>query len=216
MIKLEEKVDEAAALLHRKEPFEDSRRRKLYVDKGIIEIAAHLVYELDANGKQLRVIKFTDYTAETVRSMYTSAAELRSKWSDAVQRQTIIQAFEERGISFDELAEAAGQPDADPFDLLCNVAFNAPLRTRRERADCLRKEPRGFLARFAGQARLILDEILSKYVEFGIAQFKVPDILKVPPISRHGNVMEITQLFGGPDQLREALSEMQALLYASG
>src|SRR2546429_9993985 len=30
--------------------------RKFYVDKGSVEIAAHLVYELDANGKQLRVV----------------------------------------------------------------------------------------------------------------------------------------------------------------
>jgi type I restriction enzyme, R subunit len=29
--------------------------RKYYVDAGSVEIAAHLVYELDANGKQLRV-----------------------------------------------------------------------------------------------------------------------------------------------------------------
>jgi len=36
--------------------------------------------------------------------------------------------------AFDELAETAKQPDADPFDLLCHLAFNAPLRTRRERA----------------------------------------------------------------------------------
>ena len=43
--------------------------QKYYVDSGAVEIAAHLVYELDANGKQLRVVKFTEYTAEKVRSM---------------------------------------------------------------------------------------------------------------------------------------------------
>ena len=45
--------------------------------------SAHFVSELDAEGKQLRVVSFTDYTGEKVRSMYPSAAELRSKWSDA-------------------------------------------------------------------------------------------------------------------------------------
>ena len=44
----------------------------------------------------------------------------------------IIKALDDRGISFDELAAAAKQPDADPFDLLCHIAFNSPLRTRRE------------------------------------------------------------------------------------
>ena len=37
-------------------PTEDSRR-KYYVDGGSVEIAADLVYELDADGKQLRVVK---------------------------------------------------------------------------------------------------------------------------------------------------------------
>ncbi len=60
-----------------------------------------------------------------------------------------------------------------------------------------------------------LGEILEKYAEHGTAQFKIPEILKVPPISRHGNVLEIAQKFGGPDRLREALAEMQGLLYAA-
>ena len=190
-------------------------RRKYYADGGHVEIAAHLVYELDPDGKQLRVVKFTDYTAEKVRNLYTSAAELRARWSDAEQRATIIAALEDRGISFEELAEATKQPDADPFDLLCHVDFNAPLRSRRERAERLRKEKKGFFDRYGPEARQILDQILEKYAEHGTAQFKIPEILKVPPISDHGNVMEIAAKFGGPDRLRQALADMQSLLYAA-
>jgi type I restriction enzyme R subunit len=189
--------------------------RKYYVDNGSVEIAAHLVYELDPDGKQLRVVKFTDYTAEKVRSMYASAAALRSKWSNAEERVTIIQALEERGISFAELAEAAKQPDADPFDLLCHVAFNAPLRTRRERAELLRKEKKDFFDQYAPEARAVLDEMLDKYIEYGTAQFKIPDILKVPPISERGTIRQIASLFGGAERLRSAVTQLQTLLYAA-
>ena len=44
----------------------EGQRRKYYFDGGHVEIAAHLVYELDTDGRQLRVVKFTDYTAEKV------------------------------------------------------------------------------------------------------------------------------------------------------
>jgi hypothetical protein len=37
----------------------------------------------------------------------------------------------------------------------------------------------------------------------------------VPPLSSHGNVLEIAGRFGGAGQLREALDEMQRLLYAA-
>lgn len=193
----------------------EGEHRKYYIDGGTVEIAAHLVYELDPDGKQLRVVRYTDYTAEKVRSLYTSAADLRTRWSDADQRATIIAALEERGISFEQLSEATKQPDADPFDLLCHVAFNAPLRSRRERAERLRKEERAFFDRYRPEARQILDQILEKYAEHGTAQFKIPEILKVPPISNHGNVLEIADKFGGPDPLRKALAEMQNLLYAA-
>ena len=193
----------------------EGEHRKFYVDGGTVEIAAHLVYELDADGKNLQVKKFTDYTGEKVRSMYASAAELRAKWSNAEERATIIASLEERGISFEELAEAAKQPDADPFDLLCHVAYSAPIRSRRERAEAVKTDGKAFFNRFADGARDVLNELLEKYVEFGTAQFQIPDILKVPPISEHGNVMEIAGLFGGGDELREALGELQQLLYAA-
>jgi type I restriction enzyme R subunit len=189
--------------------------RKYYVDAGVVEIAAHLVYELDADGRRLLVKKFTDYTAESVRSMYPSAAILRSKWSNASERAAIIAALEERGISFEELAEVAKQPDADPFDLICNIAYSAPIRSRRERAEAARIDGNAFFNRFTNGAREILNELLEKYVEFGAAQFQIPDILKVPPLSRHGNVIEIADLFGGTEQLRAAVGELQQLLYAA-
>ncbi len=190
-------------------------RKKYYFDGGQVEIAAHLVYELDPDGKQLRVVRYTDYAAEKVRVLCPTVRELREKWADPTQRSEIIQALEERGISFTELAEAAHQPDADPFDLLCHLAFNAPLRTRRERAQRLKSERKDFFDRYSPEARQILDELLEKYAEHGNAQFVLPDILHVPPLSAHGTVREISAAFGGAEKLRQAVHDMQNLLYAA-
>ena len=188
--------------------------KKYYVDNGTVEIVADVVYELDHEGKRLRVVKYTDYTKNQIRSMYTSAVELKSKWSNSEQRRMTIQILEERGISFEHLADVTKQYDADPFDLLCHVAFNAPLRTRRERAEMVRKNKQDFFEKYGDIANDILNGILDKYIEFGIAQLDDMDILKVPPISEYGNVMEIAQTFGGIPALKGALSELQNLVYA--
>jgi type I restriction enzyme R subunit len=190
-------------------------RRKYYFDGGHVEIAAHLVYELDTEGRQLRVVRFTDYAAEKVRTLYPSAIELRRRWSDPEQRSEVIGLLEERGIDFEELASAANQPDADPFGLLCHIAYNAPLRTRRERADRVRKDKKDFFDQYGSKARMILNELLDKYADYGTAQFIIPDVLKVSPISEHGNVIEIANFFGGPDKLKEAVNQLQTLLYAA-
>jgi type I restriction enzyme R subunit len=55
------------------------RCRKFYFDGGQVEIAAELVHELDADGKQLRVVKLTDYTAEKVRTLCASPDDLRAR-----------------------------------------------------------------------------------------------------------------------------------------
>jgi type I restriction enzyme R subunit len=194
---------------------EGAERRKFYFDQGRVEIAAHLVYELDPDGKQLRVVRFTDYAGEKVRTLFPSASELRSEWADALKRAEVIERLSERGIDFEELAAAANQPDADPFDLLCHLAYNAPLRTRRERAERLRTEKKDFFERYGPEARVILNELLEKYAEHGTAQFLLPDVLRVPPISNHGQPAEIIRIFGGPEQLRQAVTELQTLLYAA-
>jgi type I restriction enzyme R subunit len=54
--------------------------------------------------------------------------------------------------------------------------------------------------------------LLEKYAEHGTAQFVIPDVLKVPPISERGNVIEIARLFGGPEKLRETVNDLQVLL----
>lgn len=190
-------------------------RRKFYFDGGRVEIAAHLVYELDTDGKQLRVIRYTDYAAEKVRSLCPSAPELRARWADPKGRSEIIERLAERGVNFEDLADDADQPEADPFDLLCHFAFNSPLRTRRERAQRLLHERKDFFERFGPEARAILEQLLEKYAEHGDAQFLLPDILKVPPISGHGQPSEIITLFGGPEPLRLAVAELQNLLYAA-
>lgn len=197
------------------DPPPDAEPRKFYFDRGQVEIVAHLVHELDPNGKQLRVVKYTDYAAETVRSLAPTSADLRGRWADADKRSEIIQALAERGVDFGELIDQAKQPEADPFDLLCHLAFNAPLRTRRERAQRLKSERKDFFERYSPEAREILDELLEKYAEHGDAQFVLPDVLHVPPISGHGQPSEIIRLFGGPDQLRQAVNELQGLLYGS-
>jgi type I restriction enzyme R subunit len=158
------------------------RCRKFYFDGGQVEIAAHLVYELDADGKQLRVVKLTDYTAEKVRTLCASPDELRARWADAGQRASSFSA-------------SIGDRDG--------------VRCRSH------EQETAFFNYFAPEAREILNDLLEKYAVDGELQFTLPDVLKVPPISARGNVAEIARLFGGLDQLGNAVNQLQSLLYAA-
>lgn len=194
---------------------EPSQPRKYYFDGGSVEIAAQVVYELDADGKQLRVVSYSDYARDKVKSLYRSSEDLRADWRQSEQRRAVIAALAERGIDVRRLSDVAGVSDADPLDLLCHLAFNGPLRTRQERARRVTTSHQEFFERYAPEARAILAELLDKYAEHGLEQLKLPDVLKVPPLSSHGNPSEIAVAFGGADELRSAVDELERLLYAA-
>ena len=60
--------------------------------------------------------------------------------------------------------------DLDPFDLICHVAFDQPPLTRRERAENVRK--RNYFTKYGEQARAVLDALLDKYADEGIADIE--------------------------------------------
>ena len=65
------------------------------------------------------------------------------------------------------------------------------------------------------EARAILDMLLEMYATHGVAQFTIPDVFDLSPLSDYGNIREIATLFGGTEKLRQAVQELQALLYAA-
>jgi len=68
--------------------------------------------------RRQRVVRYTDFAADSVRTLCPTAPELRAHWADPAKRSEIIHRLEERGINFAELADVTKQPEADPFDLL--------------------------------------------------------------------------------------------------
>ena len=59
--------------------------RKFYFDGGSVQIAAEVVYELDGEGKQLRVVSYTDYARDKVRALYGSSEELEQRLAQSAR-----------------------------------------------------------------------------------------------------------------------------------
>lgn len=189
--------------------------RKFYIDGGEVEVIGHLVYDLDTDGKKLQVVKYTEYSGRTVRALYPTREALQSAWSNPDTRSEVLRELTERGISFDELTASSDQGDADPFDLLCHLAWNAPLLTRRQRAEQARRKAPDLFAQYGETAREILTLLLDRYIERGILQFNaLSELMKVQPFDRYGNPAEIAaRHFGGVRGMKDAVSRLQTALY---
>lgn len=190
-------------------------RVKFYVDDVEVIVTAEAVYELDPQTQQLRLVEYRDLVTETVRSLFPSSNELRTKWASRVSRREVLDALGDHGIDADELADRAGLPDADPIDVLVHLAWNQPLATRTDRVRRVRKEHSEFFEAFQPAAREVLEHLLDKYAEYGIAELESPGVLQVPPLSTLGTPVEIARRFGSPEEWRTAQTRLGELVYVA-
>lgn len=190
-------------------------RLKFYVGELQVWVTAEAIYHLDPDTDRLRLVEYRDHVADTVRTMYPDPGDLRSRWASRPGREDIVDALGARGIDADELAERLGLPDSDALDVLVHLAWNQPLATRHDRVRRVRKEHADFFARYRPEAREVLEELLQKYAHHGITQLDDLKVLQVPPISALGSPTEIAGRFGSSDELRNAIAELQRLVYVA-
>ena len=109
--------------------------------------------------------------------------------------------------------------DLDPFDLICHVAFDRKALTRGERANKVRQKP-GYFDKYGEAARKVIDALVTKFADDGYATLdKVLDdgelvnFLSSPPFNEMGRPLEVVSTFGGKDNFREAMRELQEVIY---
>ncbi len=186
-----------------------TRPTRYYIDNVEVRVATERVQYLDEHGR-LITESLKDYSRKTVRKSYKSLNAFLTVWNQAERKQAILEELAAQGVFLNELAEQVGR-DYDAFDLICHVAFDAPPLTRRERAERVKK--RDVFARYGGKARAVLEALLQKFADSGIASVESLEILKVDPLTAFGTPVEIVTLFGGKPAYLAAIRELETALY---
>ena len=189
---------------------EEPAPRKLHVNGVLVTIMAERVKYLDGDGK-LVTESLRDYSKRAVMSKYASLDTFLQRWNSEDRKQAIIEELEDAGLRLDVLGDEVN-PDLDPFDLVCHVAYGRPPLTRRERADNVRK--RDVFSKYGPQARAVLDALLTKYQDDGVVGgLDDVRILQIPPLDTMGTTVELIRQFGGKEKFETAVHELQKALY---
>ena len=169
------------------------RVRKVYVDGVGARIIAERVEYLDENGK-LVTESLCDFTKSALKKRFVSLDDFLTRWKSAERKQAIIEELEAEGLPLDPIAEELGK-NLDPFDLICNIAFDRNPLTRRERAENVKK--RDVFTKYGSQARAVLNALLDKYQDEGVLNLDDANVLKIAPFSAMGSVVQLINAFGG-------------------
>ena len=185
--------------------------RKYTVGNGVtVAVARERVQYLNAQGK-LVTESLRDYTRINLRRQYESLDQFLQTWQQADRKAALLHALESQGVLLQALSDEVGQ-DLDPFDLLLHVAYDQPPLTRRERARRVKK--RNVFTEYGPVARKVLEALLDKYADEGIATIESHDVFKLQPFSDLGTPVELVRSFGGRPQYVQALHTLERELYA--
>ena len=184
-------------------------RAKYYVNGVNVAILNERIQYMDSNGK-LITGSLKDYTKQKVREQYHSLDKFLNKWNRAEKKQAIIEELTEQGIIIENLKQAVNK-EMDIFDLICHTAFDQPPLTRAERANNVKK--RDYFTQYGEQTRKVLEALLDKYADEGIANIEDMKILQVSPLDQFGSPVEIVKLFGGKEQYQQALVKLEREIY---
>ena len=88
-----------------------------------------------------------------------------------------------------------------------------PPLTRKERAEQVRK--RNYFTQYGDQARRVLEALLDKYADEGVAQIEETQILTVAPFTQFGTPVEIVRAFGGVNGYQQAVNDLKRSLYSA-
>jgi len=181
-----------------------------YIVKGIsVSVLSERVQYIGSDGK-LITESLKDYTRKTVKQEYATLNDFIRKWNSAEQKQAVIQELEDQGVIWQALEDEVGK-DYGAFDLICHIVYGQPPLTRKERVDNVRK--RDIFTQYGEQAQKVLNALLEKYADEGIAPIEDVAVLKVQPFSEMGRPMELIKGFGGKAQYQQAIKELEQLLY---
>jgi type I restriction enzyme R subunit len=193
-------------------PGTDGASPKRYIVANVpVSIVAERVQYYGSDGK-LITESLRDYTRRALSREFASLDDFLVAWSSAEKKQALVDELAEEGVFFDALAEEIGR-DLDPFDLICHVAWDRPPLTRRERAERVRK--RDYFSKFGDTARKVLDALLDKYADKGLGPIEETQVLSVDPFDELGTPVEIIRSFGGIEDYRRALLELERALYSA-
>lgn len=177
-------------------------------------VARERVQYLNAQGK-LITESLRDYTRINLLKKYDSLDQFLQAWQQADRKAALLQELEGQGVLLDALADEVahtGMVDLDPFDLLLHVAYDQPPLTRRERAQRVQK--RNVFTQYGPVARKVLEALLDKYADEGIATIESNDVFKIQPFTDLGSATELVRSFGGRPQYLSALQALERELYA--
>ena len=188
---------------------------RIRVEHLEVRIAEEAVFVIEGTGEQMTQKQYLEYTRAKVEQISKAQKldDLRAIWVETPQRRQLLEDLQNASVYVDVLAEVLEQTEVDQFDLLGHLAFNAPLRTRSERATAFINRESRFVSRHQKPAQEVILALLEKYRAAGIEEINDARVFRVSPFSEMGQAPGVAKRFGSTEKLSDVIQQIQQRIY---
>lgn len=195
----------------------DKRKEKLVVELSngrklkIIDVETRYI---DENGRPLTAKQFLEKLVGDLPHLYQSEEQLRKAWANPETRKELLEKLSDLGFDSEQLQamqQMIASPETDIFDVLAHISFSTDIKTRKDRANCVREDE--FLAVYKNlKAKEFLAYVLNVYEQHGIEELersKLNDLIKI----NLGTTKDAKQAFGSTQNIIKAYYDLQKQIY---
>ncbi|MEU9685376.1 EcoAI/FtnUII family type I restriction enzme subunit R [Amycolatopsis japonica] len=201
-------VEEAGSGIERPD-VRKGRRKRIVVSGQQVTIIGEQVQMLGTDGRPL-TSSLKEFVRKNLLDRYPTADAFVHAWLAADQCSVLLDELVDAGAPLEDLVEQSGL-ERDPFDMALDVAYERQPAERRQRAEMVRTS--GYLNKYLGQMRAVLEALLDKYVESGVRSIEDIGVLRVEPFRSLGGPMEIIRPFGSREAYLSAVRDLEQQLY---
>ena len=192
-----------------------SKKVKVKLADGKDRLIQHMVMTTfwHPDGTPMSAQQFLELLFGKLPDFFKDEAELRAIWSVPDTRAKLMQGLAEKGFGKDQMAEMQKIIDAeksDLFDVLANVAYALPPRTREDRASQAKAV---ISSRFNTKQALFLDFVLSHYVSQGVGELDQEKLTPLLRLKYQDSIADAVADLGKPEEIGKVFAGFQKYLY---
>ena len=189
------------------------RRELIRAENVDVYIAEEGIVKVDVLGNELLEAEYIEYCKNGLIKRIATLRQLKEIWMDRKRRRKFKEELKNMGINLNVLSKLMKKSDVDEFDLIAHLLFNTPLVSRDERARALLEMKKEILERYGGHAREVILELVDRYKMAGIDEITDPKVFRTPPFDKMGALKGVIELFGGLEELKRVIHDIEMGLY---
>ncbi|MCB1091905.1 MAG: DEAD/DEAH box helicase family protein, partial [Verrucomicrobiae bacterium] len=154
----------------------------------ILDGGHSLVAEVDGKAMPVSV---ADYKVRLASALLGEAPDLQtfvSQWIDPQRRLELIARLPESGSSAEKVRLLSEMNDYDLYDVLAQLAYQTPARTRLHRVEAFAQTNSDWLATLGPRTENVLLALVHQFVENGTDGLELTDLFEVPSVKQAGGL----------------------------